>query len=53
MKVVVLLLVVIAALFAICSGVWVATALVSAISRHRTAQTAQRQADEKCNNRDI
>ncbi len=34
MKVIVLVLVVIAALFAIASGVWVAIALVRAISKH-------------------
>jgi len=34
MKVVILVLVIIAALFAIASGVWVAIALVRAISKH-------------------
>ena len=53
MEIVILALVVIAALFAICSGVWVATALVGAISRNRTAQTAQGQADEKTNHPNI
>ncbi len=53
MGVVILVLVVIAALSAIGSGVWVATALVSAISRNRGAQTAWRQANEKSNERDL
>jgi ABC-type spermidine/putrescine transport system permease subunit II len=47
MEIVTFAIAILAALFAICSGVWVATALVSAISKPRTAQTAQGQADEK------
>ena len=39
MPVIIFAIVVIAALFAIGSGVWVAAALVRAISRYRTAQT--------------
>ncbi|MHC4694229.1 MAG: hypothetical protein ACYS67_15915 [Planctomycetota bacterium] len=38
MGIVVFAIVVIAALFAVCSGVWVAIALVRAISRHQTTQ---------------
>jgi hypothetical protein len=66
MPVIVFTIVVIAALFAIGSGVWVATALISAISRNRTAQTkcqpveslkverkAERQPQSDANGRDI
>ncbi|HUS71764.1 MAG TPA: hypothetical protein VMY06_01770 [Sedimentisphaerales bacterium] len=53
MEIVTFAIVIIAALFAIGSGVWVATALVSAITRNRTEQTAQGQADEKSNDPDI
>lgn len=53
MEVVILALVVIAALSAIGSGVWVATALVRAISRNRGTQTTCRQPNEKTNDRDI
>lgn len=53
MEIVTFAIMIIAALFAICSGVWVATALVGAISRPRTTQTAQGQADEKNNDPDI
>ena len=53
MKVVILVLVVIAALFAIGSGVWVATALVRAISRNRGTQTTCRQPNEKSNGQDV
>ncbi len=38
MGVVILVLVVIAALFAVVSGVWVALALITAISEHNTEQ---------------
>ncbi|NIR66665.1 MAG: hypothetical protein GWO10_23545 [candidate division Zixibacteria bacterium] len=38
MGIVIFAIVVIAALFAVCSGVWVAIALVRAISRHQTTQ---------------
>ncbi len=47
MEVVILVLVVIAALFAIVSGVWVAIALISAISGRRAVPAAPRQANEK------
>jgi hypothetical protein len=40
MGIVIFAIVVIAALFAVCSGVWVATALVRAISRHQTTQNS-------------
>ena len=53
MEVVILVLVIITALSAIVSGVWVATALVSAISRNRGAQTTCRQANEKSNDPDV
>jgi len=53
MGVVILVLVIIAALSAIGSGVWVATALVSAISRNRTAQTKCQQPQSNANGRDI
>ena len=53
MKVVVLVLVVIAALFAIVSGVWVAIALISAISRNRTEQTEQGKPEEQSTDPDI
>jgi len=47
MEVVIVVLVVIGALFAIASGVWVAIALISAISGHRAEPSAPRQANEK------
>ena len=47
MEVVILVLVVTGALFAIASGVWVAIALVNAISTHRRVSEARRQANEK------
>ena len=47
MEVVILVLVVIGALFAVTSGVWVAFALVSAISTHQRVSEARRQANEK------
>ncbi len=40
MGIVIFAIVVIASLFAVCSGVWVATALVRAISRHQTTQNS-------------
>jgi hypothetical protein len=40
MGMVIFAIVIIAALFAVCSGVWVATALVRAISRHQTTQNS-------------
>lgn len=53
MSVFVFAIVVIAALFAIGSGIWVATALISAISRNRTAQTKCQQPQSDANGRDI
>jgi hypothetical protein len=53
MKVFILVLVVIAALCAIVSGVWVATALVRAISRNWTEKTPRGGVDEKSNDSDI
>ena len=47
MEVIIFVLVVIAALFAIVSGVWVAIALISAISGRRAVPSAPRQANEK------
>ncbi len=47
MEVVIVVLVVIGALFAVASGVWVATALISAISGRRALPAAPRQANEK------
>jgi hypothetical protein len=52
MEVIILALVVIAALSAITNGVWVATALISAISTHRSAQAECHQPNEKTNDRD-
>ena len=53
MPVFVFAIVVIAALFAISSGVWVATALVRAISGDRTAQTKCQQPEGKSNGRNV
>jgi len=47
MEVVILVLVVIGILFAIASGIWVAIALVSAVSARRRMAAGQLQADEK------
>ena len=47
MKVVVLVLVIIAALFAIVSGVWVAIALIRAISTRRSIPAEPSDANEK------
>ncbi len=47
MEVVILVLVIIGALFAIISGVWVAIALISAIFGHRAVPAAPRQANEQ------
>ncbi len=52
MEVVTFATVVIAALFAIGSGVWVATALLRAISGGRTAQTKCRQPQSDANGTD-
>lgn len=46
-------IVVIAALFAIGSGIWVATALVRAISRHQTTQNTCHPANDKSDHGDI
>ncbi len=53
MGIVIFAIVVIAALFAIGSGVWVATALVRAISSNLPAQTKCRQPQSDANSRDI
>jgi len=47
MEVVIFVLVLVAILVSIISGVWVAIALVSAVSTRRRMPTAQLQADEK------
>jgi len=47
MGVIVLVLVVIAALFAVVSGVWVALALMTAISTRRTIPDIQHQTNEQ------
>ena len=49
MKVVVLVLVIIAALFAIASGVWVAIALVRAVSKHPAEPASPGWPTEKSN----
>jgi len=53
MEVVTFAIVVIAALFAVCSGVWVATALVRAISRHQTTQNSSQSENDKNNQEQI
>jgi len=53
MGVITFTIVVIAALFAIGSGVWVATALVRAISRHRTTQNKCQTANDNSDHKDI
>jgi len=50
MKAIILMLVVIAALSAIASGVWVAIALVRAVSRRRTGIDAKPQANNNYQN---
>ncbi len=47
MEVIILVLVVIAALFAIVSGIWVAIALVTALFAHRSVLGTQCQVDEE------
>jgi len=47
MEVVILLLVIIGALFAVASGVWVAIALISAITGRRALPAAPHQANEQ------
>jgi len=53
MEVVILVLMVIGILFAIASGVWVAIALVSAITAHQRPPGVQLPADEKDISQDI
>lgn len=53
MPVIIFAIVVIAALFAIGSGVWVAIALVRAISRRRTEHTTCHQPEDKSNGQNI
>jgi hypothetical protein len=53
MGTVIFAIMVIAALFAIGSGVWVATALVRAISRHRTTQNTCHTANDNSNHKDF
>ena len=53
MGVVTFAIVVIAALFAISSGVWVATVLVRAISRHQTTQNTCHTVNDKSDHGDI
>lgn len=53
MGIVIFAIVVIAALFAISSGVWVATALVRAISRHQTIQNTHHTANDNSDHGDI
>ncbi len=53
MGVVILVLVVIAALFAVVSGVWVAIALITAISADRDMPGTQCQADKQSSDKDI
>jgi hypothetical protein len=47
MEVIILVLVVVAALFAIVSGIWVAIALVTALFAHRAMLGTRCQADEE------
>jgi uncharacterized protein YneF (UPF0154 family) len=53
MSVIILILVVIAALFAIISGLWVARALIAAISTNGPLPDTQNNSDEHNNNQDI
>ena len=53
MGVVILVLVIIAALLAVVSGVWVAIALVTAISASRAMPDTQSLTDEQGNDQDI
>jgi K+-transporting ATPase A subunit len=48
MEVVILVLVLIAVLVSIASGIWVAIALIRAISTHQRVPAARFQANEKC-----
>lgn len=53
MSVIILILVVIAALFAIISGFWVAHALITAISSRNALPDAPNNTDDQNNNQDI
>jgi len=53
MGIVIFAIVVIAVLFAICSGVWVATALIRAISSRRAEHNTCHRPEGKSNGRDI
>lgn len=53
MGVVIIVLVVIAALFVIVSGLWVARALIAAISTNGSLPDTQNHTDEQNNNQDI
>lgn len=53
MGVIILILVVIAALFVIVSGLWVARALIAAISANGSLPDTQNHTDEQNNNQDI
>ena len=53
MEVVILVLVIIATLLAVVSGVWVAIALVTAISTSRAIPDTQYRTDEQGNDQDI
>ena len=50
MGLIILVLVVVGILFAIVSGIWVAIALIGAISTHRAVSAARCQANEKSGN---
>ena len=52
MSVIILILVVIAALFAIVSGLWVARALIAAISSNGSLPDTHNNTDEQNNNQD-
>ncbi|MCP4611948.1 MAG: hypothetical protein GY845_24875 [Planctomycetes bacterium] len=53
MSVIIMILVVIVALFAIVSGLWVARALIAAISHNGSLPDTQNNTDEQNNNQDI
>ena len=53
MSVIILILVVIAALFVIVSGLWVARALIAAISTNGSLPDTQNHTNEQNNNQDI
>lgn len=52
MSVIVIILAVVAALFAIASGLWVALALIAAISSKSTLPEAQNHTDDQNNHQD-